>query len=136
MKVDIIFSDGTKQINFTPENEDEKQALKLITPSDDIQLAVQSGQFGEDYFKPFSIKIDKCKGGYLRAFSSSDSIMLVLTPKPKTEERVASAEQIAIEFTEEKLSTVNSLLSDDYKTGFKEGIQKYIENFSISYNGS
>lgn len=30
MKVAIIFSGGVKQINFTPENEGEKQALKLI----------------------------------------------------------------------------------------------------------
>lgn len=106
MKVAIIFSEGVKQINFTPENEDEKQALKLITPKE----------------------VNQCKDGYLRAFDNSESIMLVLTPKPKNIERVATAEKVAIEFTDSKLSKVNTLLSDDYKCGFKEGVQKYIEN--------
>lgn len=81
MKVAIIFSGGVKQINFTPENEDEKQALKLITPNDNIQLAVKNGYFGEDRFQPFSININGCKGGYLRAFDHSESIMLVLSPR-------------------------------------------------------
>lgn len=134
MKVAIIFSEGTKQINFTPENEDEKQALKLITPNDDIQLAVKSGSFGEERHKPFRIEINQCKGGYLRVFDNSESIMLVLSPKEK--ERNATAEQIATEFTESHLSKVSSLLSDDYKVGFKEGIEKYIENFTLSANGS
>ena len=43
LKVAIIFSEGIKQINFTPENDDERQALHLITPNDDIQLAVKTG---------------------------------------------------------------------------------------------
>jgi hypothetical protein len=132
MKVAIIFSEGVKQINFTPENEDEKQALKLITPNDDIQLAVKSGSFGEERHKPFTIEVNQCKGGYLRTFDNSESIMLVLSPKPKVIERVATAEQVAIEFTDSKLSKVNTLLSDDYKCGFKEGIQKYIENGGLS----
>ena len=62
-------------------NEDEKQALKLITPNDNIQLAVKNGYFGEDRFQPFSININGCKGGYLRAFDHSESIMLVLSPR-------------------------------------------------------
>jgi hypothetical protein len=132
MKVAIIFSEGVKQINFTPENEDEKQALKLITPNDDIQLAVKNGSFGEERHKPFTIEVNQCKGGYLRAFDNSESIMLVLSPNPKINERVANAEQVAIEFTDSKLSKVNTLLSDDYKCGFKEGVQKYIENGGLS----
>lgn len=86
MKVAIIFSEGTKQINFTPENDDERQALKLITPNDDIRLAVKSGTFGEDRFTPFTIGINKCQGGYLRAYDGGESIMLVLTPKKNSED--------------------------------------------------
>lgn len=82
MKVSIIFSEGTKQINFTPENEDEKLALKLITPDDDIQLAVKRGYFAGDG-NYSSVELSMCRGGYLRAFESNESIMLVLTPKPK-----------------------------------------------------
>lgn len=84
MKVAIIFSDGVKQINFTPENEDEKQALKLITPDDNIELAIKVGHFTDEK-KPYSIEVSSCKGGYLRAFDGYESIMLVLTPK-KTKE--------------------------------------------------
>jgi hypothetical protein len=84
MKVAIIFSDGKKQINFTPENDDEKQALKLITPNDDIELAVKQGQFyGYGNDNGFGIEIKTTQGGYLRAFENTESVMLVLTPKVK-----------------------------------------------------
>lgn len=81
MKVAIIFAEGIKQINFTPENDDERQALKLITANDDISLAVHRGSFGEERLKPFTVGINQCQGGYLRAFTGEQSIMLVLTPK-------------------------------------------------------
>ena len=84
MKIAIIFSEGIKQINFTPETDDEKMALKLITPNDDICLAVKTAQFGEQHLKPFRNTISTSQGGYLRAYSDSESIMLVLTPKVKT----------------------------------------------------
>lgn len=85
MKVAIIFAEGIKQINFTPENDDERQALKLITANDDISLAVHSGSFGEERLKPFTVGINQCQGGYLRAFQGEQSIMLVLTPKKAKE---------------------------------------------------
>lgn len=83
MKIAIIFTDGAKQINFTPENESEKQALKMITPDDDIELAVKAGSFTDAHNKPYSVELNMCRNGYLRAFSSEESIMLVLTPKEK-----------------------------------------------------
>jgi hypothetical protein len=83
MKVAIIFSEGTKQINFTAETEDEKQALRLITPNDDIQLAIKEGSFGDKHNQPFTIDVNGCQGGYLRAFSAENSRMFVLTPKTK-----------------------------------------------------
>lgn len=83
MKTAIVFADGIKQIVLTPENDDEKQALKLITPNDDISLAVKTGTFIDKHAeKPFHAVINCCQGGYLRAFSDEESIMLVLTPKP------------------------------------------------------
>lgn len=134
MKVAIIFSDGIKQINFTPENKDEKTALKLITADDNINLAVKNGAFGEERYKPFTIDIQKCAGEYLRTFDNSDSVMLVLTPKQdikQNEESVKSIDQVAIDFTTNCLLKVNNLVSEDYKIGFKEGIQKYLENNTI-----
>lgn len=44
-------------------------------------------------------------------------------------------EKESIEFTEKKLKSVNTLLSEDYKTGFKECIEKYLtENPSTMYH--
>lgn len=83
MKTAIVFSDGIKQIIFTPENDDEKQALKLITPNDNIELAIHTGSFADQRIKPFTANISKCKGGYLRTFSDTESLMFVLTPKDK-----------------------------------------------------
>jgi len=128
MKTAIVFTEGIKQINFTPENEDEKMVLKLITVNDDIHLAKKTGVFGPDSIKPFSVSIESCRGNHLRCFDNTESIMLVLTPKEKNIETFAPAAQFADEFTNNYLSMVDTLLSDDYKTGFKEGIEKYIES--------
>jgi hypothetical protein len=127
MKVAIIFSEGIKQINFTPENDDEKQALKLITPNDDIDLAVKNGQFyGYGNGNNFGIEVKTTQGGYLRVFENTESIMLVLSPKKQRTEKVENAEQIAIDFTTEHLRKVGDLVSEDYRIGFKEGIEKYL----------
>jgi hypothetical protein len=81
MKTAIIFADGIKQIILTPENDDERMALKLITVNDDISLGVVTGSFGDESLRPFSSNILECRGGYLRPFGEQNSIMLVLKPK-------------------------------------------------------
>ena len=81
MQTAIIFSDGVKQIVFTPENKDERYALSLLTPSDDIELLVTNGSFGEERYKPFTSTVSQCKAGYLRLFSDENSRILVLKPK-------------------------------------------------------
>ena len=81
MKTAIVFADGLKQIILTPENDDERMALKYITPSDNIQMAIKDGSFGHEHGTPYTAKIAECQGGYLRVFQDSQSIMLVLSPK-------------------------------------------------------
>lgn len=81
MKTAVVFSEGTKQIILTPENDEERFALKLITPNDNITLAIKSGSFCSEKNAPFHIKINESKGGYLRAYQDEESIMLVLIPK-------------------------------------------------------
>lgn len=86
MKTAIIMADGIKQIMFTPENESEKRALKMITPNDDISIETHTGTLYDT--APASAKgytVEKCRGGYLRAYEQEDSLMLVLTPKKKNE---------------------------------------------------
>jgi len=83
MKTTIIISDGVKQIMFTPENDSEKKALKLITPDDNIELAIKQGSFHHENTNAAGYNVSMCEGGYLRAWDSTDSIMLVLTPKAK-----------------------------------------------------
>ncbi len=86
MKTAIIISDGVKQIMFTPENESEKQALKLITPQDDITVETKEGSLFDNHSTPKSAigyTVSECKGGYLRAYEDTDSLMIVLRPKKK-----------------------------------------------------
>lgn len=80
MKTAIIITDGAKQIMFTPETEMEKEALKLITAEDNIDVHIKRGGF-HSKGSVAGYSIDMCQGGYLRAWDSSDSVMLVLTPK-------------------------------------------------------
>jgi len=83
MKTTIILHDNIKQVVFTPENETEKQALKMFSPNDNISLAIKEGSFYgyKEGAKPFSVDVAMCQGGYMRAWDSSDSVILVLTPK-------------------------------------------------------
>lgn len=86
MKTAIIIADGIKQIMLTPENDSERQALKMITPQDNITLETKTGTLYDR--SPESAKgyvVRKCKGGYLRAYEDEDSLMLVLRPKETKE---------------------------------------------------
>lgn len=83
MKTAVIISDGVKQIMLTPENDSEKFALGMISTNDNISVEFKSGTL-YDGKSPESAKgytVSKCQGGYLRAFESAESLMLVLTPK-------------------------------------------------------
>ena len=84
MKTAIIISNGLKQIMFTPENDSEKQALKMITLDDNITIDVKSGAFTD---KPptMGYSVSQCQGGYLRAWEDEDSVMLLLRPKTPLE---------------------------------------------------
>lgn len=85
MKTAIIISEGVKQIMFTPENDTEKQALKMFTPDDDIKMEVKQGSFHSG-LSPQGYRVQMCMGGYLRAWDSEDSLMLVLTPRSQESE--------------------------------------------------
>lgn len=81
MKTAIIFADGLKQIVFTPENNDEKMALKLITPDDNIELAIKTGSIYDSKSKSlYAGDVKTCRGGYLRIFDGEESVMFVLKP--------------------------------------------------------
>jgi hypothetical protein len=84
MKTAIIISEGLKQIMFTPENDNEKQALKMISPEDDISIEIHQGRFS-DKSDVMGYQVSECRGGYLRAWQDNDSVMLMLRPKkPET----------------------------------------------------
>lgn len=85
----IVIADGVKQVMFTPESENEKMALKMIGINDEIMVERREGTFYNDFTghdgRGYNVAL--CKGGYLRAFQDSDSLMLVLRDKQeKTEE--------------------------------------------------
>lgn len=82
MKTAIIIADGIKQIMFTPETPEEKHALSLIKPSDDITVEAKTGTLYDH--APEAAKgytVQRCGADYLRAYEDEDSLMLVLRPK-------------------------------------------------------
>lgn len=84
MKCAIVIAEGLKQIMFTAETESEKQALKMITPEDDISVDIKVGSFYTN--APPSAAgymVGISNGDYLRAYECSESLMLVLRPKVK-----------------------------------------------------
>jgi len=80
MKTAILITDGVKQIMFTPENASERQALKMISPDEDIHTIIKKGSFSP-FPKVFGARIYECQGGYYRAEENEESVMFVLTPK-------------------------------------------------------
>jgi len=84
MKTTIIIWDWVKQINFTPETDTEKEALKLITVNDDIHTVIKKGNLYEDD-SVFWLDVYECQWGFNRANQSTESVMFVLTPKDKKE---------------------------------------------------
>lgn len=82
MKTAILLADGVKQIMFTPETENEKKALKMITTDDDVHTVIKRGSF-YDGDRVFGANIYECQGGYLRAEEKEESVMFVLTPKTR-----------------------------------------------------
>ncbi len=86
MKTAIIFADGAKQVVLTPENDDERDALKQFTADKQIDIAVKEGSFygyTGTTKESFGVEVSMCEGGYLRAFDSSHGVVFVLTPKKK-----------------------------------------------------
>lgn len=81
MKTSIIIAEGVKQIMFTPETENEKVALKMISTNDNIHTVIKSGTFYDGDDSIFGADVYMCQGGYLRAQDKAESVMFVLTPK-------------------------------------------------------
>jgi len=77
MKISIVIVEGAKQIMLTPETEHEKQCLKFINPKDELKVVSRWGSFTNEY-NHAGLKVDKCEGNYLRAFSEKDSLMFLI----------------------------------------------------------
>ena len=83
MKIAIVIVDGAKQVMLTPETEHERQALKIIAPSDTLKAVSMWGGFSDER-KHVHYQIAKCQGGYYRAFETADSLMFVIEEEKKT----------------------------------------------------
>ena len=111
MKTAVVFTNGIKQIMLTPENESEAFALKMITPQDDIELQIKKGRFSnEPTSKGFEVSM--CRGGYLRAFEDEHSLMLVLKPKQKKEDKMDRDAYIQLDRIENKIDYLIEQLAD------------------------
>tara|TARA_R110000868_G_C10972640_1_gene770703 strand:+ start:32099 stop:32356 length:258 start_codon:yes stop_codon:yes gene_type:complete len=83
MKTAILLADGVKQIMFTPETDNEKEALKMITVDDDIHTVIKRASFYDSDDEIFGVDVFETRGGYMRASQDNESVMFVLTPKKK-----------------------------------------------------
>jgi hypothetical protein len=83
MRCAVVISEGVKQIMFTPENKSEKLALGMIDVDDDITVERKKGTFYTGFNDEGRVgyNVALCRGGYLRAYEDSESLMLVLKPK-------------------------------------------------------
>ena len=124
MKTAIIIADGIKQIMFTPESESEKQALKMIGPDDNLSVAIKHGSFAAT---TLGYNVKECNGGYLRAWESLESVMIVLRPKPT--EREMSVEEIAMKILLKEMHEYLSENKNNYigsGSKFHQSIQELI----------
>ena len=79
MKISIVIVENAKQIMLTPETEHEKLCLKIINPKDELKVVSKWGGFySDDKYTHAKLQVEKCKGGYLRAFSDEDSLMFLI----------------------------------------------------------
>lgn len=84
MTTAIIIADGVKQIMFTPENDADKEALRMITMDDDITIEYHTGTlFDHPPSSALGYIVQPSTAGYLRGYKCPDSLMLVLKPKQK-----------------------------------------------------
>ena len=80
MQISVVIVEGAKQIMLTPETEHEKQALRLISPKDEITVVSKRGGFCDKYSHA-NLQVSMCKGNYLRAFNDADSLMFLIKDK-------------------------------------------------------
>lgn len=88
MKTIIILGDKVKQIAFTPETENEKKALKMITADDDIHTVIKRGTLYDRDEQVLGVDVYECQGGYMRAKDDAESVLFVLTPKKREESKI------------------------------------------------
>ena len=79
MKVSVLLMENAKQIMLTPENDHERSALKIVAPGDKIEAQVKWGTMFDRDERLLGYEINKCQGGYYRAYENTDSLMLVVT---------------------------------------------------------
>jgi hypothetical protein len=85
MKISILITEGAKQVMMTPQNDHEKEALKMIAPDDVLKAVAKRGQF-DDSYRHANFQVSKCQGGYFRRFTEKDSLMFVIEP-PQSKEQ-------------------------------------------------
>lgn len=79
MKCAIVISNGYRQIMLTPENNVEREALKYMEAGDDETMSVlmKSGTF-DDEPRSDGWYVEQCRGGHLRRFADSESLMVII----------------------------------------------------------
>lgn len=75
MKLALLIKPGFKQFVVTPESDEERSIMQMITVDETVPFLVKRGSF-----------FHKCRGGWEREFQDDDSIMLVFAENQEKEE--------------------------------------------------
>jgi hypothetical protein len=82
MRISVLLTDGAKQVMLTPETDHEKQALKMIAPTDKIEAVSKWGRYDHEP-QHAGIHVAECQGEYFREFSDGESLMFIIRPEKK-----------------------------------------------------
>lgn len=81
MKTAVVTAEGITQVMLTPENEHEKKVLETLGEHDKtISVDFKKGSFYDQELPPsaFGFRVEESRGGFLRAYTDSESLMIVV----------------------------------------------------------
>ena len=89
MKAALVITEDVRQIVLTPENEIETKILSVMKGTEKQQMDLFVGSFYDatNYqYAPYkSSVLQECEGGWIREYSSKDSLIIVVKDAAKVD---------------------------------------------------
>lgn len=81
MKISLIITNDAKQVMMTPETDQEREALKWISPNDTLEVVAKMGTLFDNETGHANYQICENQAGYYRIFETAESLMFVIRKK-------------------------------------------------------